>query len=320
MSPSRSASRCWLAAGALSSLLAVACSDPRNDELADAPDAAATTDGASPAQEGGLTPGTGGAAAPDAGTGGTPAGTGGSGGANGGDAGPDGPADAPAPGPADTPPEANSGVSSCPAGAVLCEDFETHSLRATWLGFADPGAGFSIDTTHAVRGVQSLRLHLDAGSKSPVGVHWTAAENGASIPNPAHLRFFLFLPNPTPAFVGAFATLDNHQNESVAVEWTDVTLDIDGNGDTVTTPAMRGGLLPQGRWLCVVMRVETGAASDLAVFLDDAGTPALQSSLTRPLVFDRVMFAISPDGSQTQAVDLFIDEVALAPTRLECQH
>jgi hypothetical protein len=208
--------------------------------------------------------------------------------------------------------------SKCPPGALLCDGFDKPALDSSlWTPFTNGTSSWAIDPAKAARGTRSLRLHVAAGTMDAVGLAWNP--NPASpMPNPTYVRFFLFLPQPTPHFVGAFVTLDNPQNQGVSVEWSDSVVSLESLGDLLASSTFGTGIFEPGRWVCVVMKVQTGPASELSLFVDGKSTPELTSELTGAPLFQRLMFAISPDGGQTQAADFWIDEVVLSQSPVGC--
>jgi hypothetical protein len=215
-------------------------------------------------------------------------------------------------GAADTPPDLGGGP-RCPADVVVCDGFEAADLNpAVWSPFAQAGAALTIDATRAARGNRSVRLHVDARSTEPAGLH-TGPISAAGLPNPVYVRFFLFMPEPVASFGGAFVALDNDANQGVSADWNATRVTLEGASDD---PEIAGP--PHGRWTCMLVEARTGSPGELSLFIDGASTPALSSPLGSPIVLQRVMFAISPDGSATQPVDLWIDEVLVSRNPIGC--
>jgi hypothetical protein len=206
--------------------------------------------------------------------------------------------------------------SRCPPGAYICDGFEKAEIDpAQWYGFAEAGAAYSIDRTHAARGAQALRLHVNAMSTEPVGItSGPLAER--PLPNPIWVRFFVFLPDDVPPFDGAFVTLDNPRKEAVWVDWWDGGMKLSGRVERVAEVA---GVPAHGRWVCIVVKQQTAGGNELSVFLDGSNTPTLTSPLDGSPVFQRLMFAISPDGTHPRPLDLWIDEVLVSPSPVSCE-
>jgi hypothetical protein len=225
---------------------------------------------------------------------------------------PDGGAPAAEVGAPDTLPDLG-GNPRCPADVVVCDGFEAPALDpAVWSGFAQAGAAVTIDATRAARGTRSVRLHVEARSTEPAGLH-TGPISAAGLPDPVYVRFFLFMPEPVSSFGGAFVALDNDANQGVSADWDATRLTLEGARDD---PEIAGP--PHGRWACMIVKAQTGSPSELSLFIDGASAPALSSPLGGAIVLQRVMFAISPDGSAAQPVDLWIDEVLVSRNAVGC--
>jgi hypothetical protein len=221
--------------------------------------------------------------------------------------------DAPVAGPLPDAPPDPSGPTRCPGDAVVCDGFEAPGLdSAIWNPFAEPGATLTIDSTRAARGIRSVHLHVDPRSTEPVGLH-TGPISAAGLPDPVYVRFFLFMPEAIQPFGGAFVSLDNDANQGISVDWDATRVTLEG---VSRDPAVAGP--PHGRWVCMRVKAQTGSTSELSLFIDGATTPALSSPLAGPILLQRVMFAISPDGAATGPTDLWIDEVLVSRNPVGC--
>ena len=205
--------------------------------------------------------------------------------------------------------------SRCPAGASLCDGFEQTGLdTGVWNPFSDPGSTITIDTSRAVRGNRSLRLHIEPGFSQAVGLH--SGGEAARVTDPAYVRFFVYVPAPDPAFGGARVTVDDNVSQSVSAEWTSSQLSLDG------MPAGQGAAQTSfpahGRWVCLVLQVASGAPGAASLSVDGQSPPALATVLQTAPPFKRLMFVLDPDGSQSQPVDMWIDEVLVSRTPVGC--
>jgi hypothetical protein len=208
------------------------------------------------------------------------------------------------------------GPSRCPDRAYICDGFETGGLDPSlWYGFAEPGAAYAPDATRAARGRQAMRLHVDAMSTEPVGFG-SGPLADRPLPNPVWVRFFVFMPDDVPRFDGAFVTLDNDRSEEIGVDWWDRGMKLSGR---VTRMPEVMGVPAHGRWVCLLVKQQTAGGSELSVFVDGSQTPTLTSPMDGAPIFHRVLFAISPDGTHTRPLDLWIDEVLVSATPVGCQ-
>ncbi len=197
---------------------------------------------------------------------------------------------------------------------MVCDGFERSELGFdVWNSFGENGARFSLDSSRAARGSRSVRLHLDPRTTEPVGLH-TGPIDSNPLPDPVWVRFYLFVPEATPHFSGAFVTFDNDNREFLSVDWDDRSLTLDGarNAPTAAGP-------PRGRWVCMLVKAQTAGGGELSLYIDGAPTPTLTSTLAAHPILHRLMFAISPDGTQPAPVDLFIDEVLMSRTPIGCE-
>jgi hypothetical protein len=212
-----------------------------------------------------------------------------------------------------SPADAGAAASRCPASSVVCDGFERAQLGFdVWTSFGENGSQFSIVSGLAARGERSVRLHLDPGSPEPVGVH-TGPIDTDPLPDPVWVRFFQFMPESTPRFSHVFLGLDNDEGQSVTVDWDDRNMILQGTRDTPMAPPP-----PRGRWVCMLVKAQTGGAGELSLYLDGASTPTLTSPIDTHPILHRVLLAISPDGRQTQPVDIYIDEVLVSRTPIGC--
>ncbi|HXI60536.1 MAG TPA: hypothetical protein VNO55_30955 [Polyangia bacterium] len=70
----------------------------------------------------------------------------------------------------DSAPGDGNGGGSCPAGAVICEDFEKYAANATdlspdWVTYKYGGATLQVDTTKAFKGTKALHITAPVGGR-----------------------------------------------------------------------------------------------------------------------------------------------------------
>jgi hypothetical protein len=133
--------------------------------------------------------------------------------------------------------------------------------------------------------------------------------------NPVYVRFFLF--RPEEAGPGGFLSIDNHLDQAVDVDWQASVTSLEGNG-ILASATFGTGILPSGRWICVLTKLQTGGGGELSLFVDGKPTPELTSGLLTAPTFERVMFAISADGNQAGPINFWIDEVVVSPMPVSC--
>ena len=155
-------------------------------------------------------PGTGGASA---GTGGAPFGGGGQAGSdNGGDGSSggstgsiDGGSGNRGDAASDSPAADASGAGSCPAGAIICENFETYQVPATdlgpeWLLYSYGGATVQVDSSKAFNGAKSLHMTAPVGGRKYADIIKQNPPEKALLPSKHFGRAMVWL-TTTPATV-----------------------------------------------------------------------------------------------------------------------
>jgi hypothetical protein len=241
------------------------------------------------------------------------------------DAGPDGrPLESPTPDADASPPPigvVDSGVSvdggraplACPAGALLCDDFEVENFARWSRTFAYATGQRSIAQQQVYSGQRSLHVSVgNAGSATGIGVSFDL---------------------PSPLTSGTFAARAYVYGPSNPLMWTDLMRLVSGQGYTsigVAGSSWRTYLSDNpiflssdpfrpGEWMCVEWLVDLGSPGHLSVYVDENPiinevTNTVPPSFTG---YTRFEFGIVFNDGQHSA-DLYFDDLVIGTSRVKC--
>jgi hypothetical protein len=197
---------------------------------------------------------------------------------------------------------------------LLCENFEAPMLDQRWLRYQ--GDGFvALDTARAHDGTTSLQAHVEP---STTGGHATVFTQ-LVFPRPdVFVRMFVFLPSlPTMrTFLSTLLQKDApYSSTQLILEGGALGTSNSGDGTTrvSTTTA------PVRRWFCLEWQIHFDAnRGGSSVWID--GQPltlpvGVENTAPTPFYY---FLRIGAESFSTTATDLWIDNVAVASTRIGC--
>jgi hypothetical protein len=209
-------------------------------------------------------------------------------------------------------PPHDGAVALCPPGALFCDDFESGTL-----------AGWSQRNTKYDLG--SLDVQTATVAHGLSALH-AAATGTTSMSNIAELEYD-FAPRPPPlairANVYAPMPLTNYTMVMALYDPTTRGFSIGGDGDATwvvteddaTGPDHHSDLVPitGGQWHCLEIVVD--AAGQVSAFVDDH---ALVGPFARKSSVAYSAFLVGVDRTVFADTNVFVDDVALGPSRLYC--
>jgi hypothetical protein len=205
----------------------------------------------------------------------------------------------------------------CPAGAFMCDDFETGDLNrwsGTFLGPPHPSKILKDDTGQSHSPTHALHAAVDSSTEDSflyVGSTYATPKSA-----PLALRMWV---KPLKALnnSGMITRLFNIQNTF----GFQIGGDVNGNwfiAQDLGTSPFGNSSIPIGinQWTCVEL-VITGSAVQL--FLDDSVSPAIDMVPKNPTAYTDLHVGVewAPKGVP---VDVWIDDVAFGTSRLHCSN
>jgi hypothetical protein len=209
------------------------------------------------------------------------------------------------------------------ANAIFCDGFENGS--GAWAPTTASGS-IAIDSSKAYRGTHSLHAQTEAvtdTSQPKIGAGYTHL----FVPTPSFpvfVRMFVYMPSPVAPSVGAFVNVLQAIPPYAGVQLNERPPGgyIGGTGynGLDTDWSASSDLLPTDSWSCVEIEIDGPPADTVHVYLWDTELAAMREGLPAsvpPLGLLNVGLAYFAANAQP-ASDLWIDEVAVAGTRIGC--
>jgi hypothetical protein len=199
----------------------------------------------------------------------------------------------------------------CPAGALLCDDFETGNFDRwsfAFLGPPHPSKILKVDSTEAHAGTHALHASVDnANEDSYLYVGWQFAPKSA----PLALRMWVKPVKPLNA-TGMVTRLLNGTNGfqiggDASGNWF-VAQDIGASPEVHSTAPVA-----TNQWTCLELVVDT----NVQIFLDDSVSPIIDFTPSHPVSYSELHVGVewAPKGVP---VDVWIDDVAYGTSRIHC--
>jgi hypothetical protein len=203
---------------------------------------------------------------------------------------------------------------ACPSGALFCDGFESGNIATRWTStFVSPaGAGQTLAIGAAQVYAGSLALH---GASSYASDSWSLAQyNWSGVTAPLTLRLWV---RPVSALVsrGMVARVLDHGDThgfqiggSPGGNWT-ISENLGTDHDSTTAVAT-------GVWTCLELVIPT--SGEVQLFVNGAGTPAVHFTPLSPgELYDELHVGVEWAPANVP-VDVWVDDVAMATTRLPC--
>jgi hypothetical protein len=253
----------------------------------------------------------------------------------------------PATGDANLPPATEGGSGQCPAGALLCDDFEKYTsaadLAAAWTVTAT-GATLKVEASKPFKGAQGV--HISAPGGTPVGslmkqgaplfpiagnsffgrlmvwvnqvptggVHWNNIQSSGVMPNSTQTSKY--------GWGGMFGTI--MAGYTIRNAPTDAAAVVDCSKSSTMT-------LPPKRWVCVEWQFD-GAGNEMHYWFDGqlladvdviktgskCVTPEPPGGLWQAPVFNNLTIGWLQYQSSGVAIDMWMDDLVVNTTRVGC--
>ena len=236
------------------------------------------------------------------------------------------------------------GASRCAtAGLELCEDFETGALdKTTWTVVGNAPV---IDGAEFARGSKALHITVNGSGQSYIketktfpatnNTYWGRSFvyfNQLPTPNDAgftysHWTFTAASGTGTVGEIRLSAQLNSGSN--LFGVGTDSTATDAGTGDWTTSdndPAGKPKAVPTKQWLCIEW-LHDGATNETKFFWDATEHPSLHTTATvhggdtNPYVlptFTNVWLGWQEYQPATETFEMWVDEIAIDPSRIGC--
>ncbi|HEV3190117.1 MAG TPA: hypothetical protein VGY54_06445 [Polyangiaceae bacterium] len=247
-------------------------------------------------------------------------------------------------------PPSDAAAGACPAGALLCDDFEKYAaagdLGAAWHVTANT-ATVLVDTTKAFKGKQALHISAPAGSNH-MGL--IAKEGAPLFPiagNAFYGRMMMWLSGyPSGGnhwnTVQASGLLPNSTQTAKYAWGGDGTLGAITAGYTIRITPDAGTQLydcykqsttpiPVQKWVCVEWKFD-GVANEMHYWLDGQSPPGVDviktggvcvtppppGGIWQAPVFSNLSLGWQQPNPSTAAIEMWVDEVAVDTQRIGC--
>ncbi len=208
---------------------------------------------------------------------------------------------------------ARDGGAGCPAGAILCEDFESGSFDTNGWSISSLASGDSVVIDGVRPHTGALAMH---GSGLALSMsHHAAIDHALQASGQLAVRQWIYLAQPPGPFAFYLqlytATVGASIGTDDAGHW-DVSEDL---GST-TTDHQTMIATPVGAWTCIEMvATQSGATQRLQAYAD--GQLLVDFQPAQPYAFTD-LFIGAARIPQNSAAEVFLDDVAVAPTRIGC--
>ena len=213
----------------------------------------------------------------------------------------------------------------CPAGAKLCEDFESGSINTTlWpSNYNSPAGALSVSTLRPHNGLYSMRSHSDA---TTVTHHWESQlVNFSAFPaEPTFVRAWVYFDGIPGS--GGTSLLNVQQANSPTAGMTffayPPTVGVSGyNGITLNTSSSGGDIVssPNKRWICFEWQVTNGSGQ-VHTFVDgtEFTTAAGTYTTVNPGMGKIILGGETDLDPGAAAFDIYFDDIVVATTRIGC--
>lgn len=224
-------------------------------------------------------------------------------------------------------------TTSCPAGAVFCEDFETSTGASfpkwdsvsikNWYtnGAADPTTSMQANGAPC-RGATAAHAHT-LGEAQVAFLHKSAAGR----PNPFYVRLWFRIAGSSPTSNFELIGLHDSADGNFINIGVDRSLQVFGvnivgfssNAAGMTGPAA----LAADRWSCFEMGVlfDSSTIGRIQLWLDDVPSLDAQNVVTSgTLALDKVVLGVVTGMPETGTFDVEIDEIAISGSRIGCSN
>jgi hypothetical protein len=210
------------------------------------------------------------------------------------------------------PPPPDGAVALCPVGALFCDDFESGTL-AKWpqqnvkydLGSLD------VQSTTVAHGL--FALHAAATGTPSMSNIAQVEYNFAARPPPLAIRANVYAPLPLTSYTMVMALYDPTTHGFSIGGDADTTWVV--TEDDATVPDHHSDMVPVtgGQWHCLEIVVD--AAGQVTAYVDNH---ALIGPFGRNSAVAYSVFVVGVDRTVFTDTNIFVDDVAIGPTRLYC--
>lgn len=222
----------------------------------------------------------------------------------------------------------------CPKDAFVCDDFEGqpfalwNDVRQVAQGTVkitsnpSPTSRFGLNAAR-IR-VEPIAAGLDAAAVPTASKSVLEKDTGPVRTPQLALRAFVFM-STLVRDTGIMKVL--HIDNGAVPEDTTLKLSDNGTLDANTDNAVANDSstysadpVPVGRWFCLEWVVTIGTAGHHSVYIDDVAVIDADENTVGTMVapYDRVQVGFTAPSSDTPR-ELFVDDVAIAPTRIGCR-
>ncbi len=210
------------------------------------------------------------------------------------------------------------GADSCPGGVLFCDDFEATTLEAAWTVDQMNGT-IGVGSACKYRGERALHAQLATLASNVTGrADVSESVSGEPLPGNQFIRAMVRVNSPDPG--GSIRLIEVHQpspgTNVVHLVWTAGQLSV-----TAVSGAVPSGTvaLPMDRWVCVEWQLQEGTPGTARVWLDGAGTPALEGSLGASDLKSVVLGAQTTDHANALGTsEVWFDDLVVSSTRAGC--
>jgi hypothetical protein len=203
---------------------------------------------------------------------------------------------------------------TCPAGALLCDDFETGDL-AKWTRKVIGGAGTATVTTSVVHGgTHALQLEYPSS-----GVSGAAAVAFGHMVNTGTLaiREWVQSPDPLTQFNLVLTETNLVTGQFVTAGGNNSALWVSSEQNAAGTLVDHNSSVPTAvtQWTCVETVITIASPSQVQLFIDGAQVVSATLNDTAPAYAEtQIGLTRADQGGDT----LYVDDVAIATARIGC--
>jgi hypothetical protein len=205
---------------------------------------------------------------------------------------------------------------TCPADAILCDDFETGNL-SNWSRQVIGGTAASVDVTTSFRhgGTHALQLSYPGGS----GTSGAAAVAFGHMVNTGTLaiREWVESPDPLTKFNLVLTETNLVTGQFVTAGGNNSALWVSSEQNAGGTLVDHNSSVPTaiGQWTCVEAVITIASPSQVQLFIDGAQVVSATLNDTAPAYTETQIGLTRADQSGDL---LYVDDVAIAPSRIGC--
>ncbi|HEX8794004.1 MAG TPA: hypothetical protein VF765_23845 [Polyangiaceae bacterium] len=214
--------------------------------------------------------------------------------------------------------------SLCPGSSFLfCDGFEQGLTN--WTSVASTGGGVSVDSVHVHRGTKALHANVYAVTEAGATAYAMVQKYGPQ-PWPTHFftRFFAYVPSPDPpTTAGLLDLIENGAPYSgtelrLSPPRDAIGMQTYGTDAGLVTWQSTQALATLDQWTCFEVEVDTLAETEHVYVNDDEVTDLMRSGLTLPQLGNTSVGLSFFRANVQNAVDAWIDEVAVDSARIGC--